>query len=281
MRKRLFAGLLTAAVSAGLVSLAHADAPKAEPAKPEVKKTEVPKVEVKPFLGVAVEATSKDAAHAGALVRDVTPDSPAAKAGLKKDDVIVKVGDQETKGPEAVVKAVAAHKPGDKVTMHIFRDGKEQDVTATLGEHKVAARPESRPAPAFLGVWTQSLTGEMKEKLGVAADKGAAVMMVAPNSPAARAGLERDDVITAVNDQAVATPEELRAAVQKAGADQDVTLKVMRGKETKELKVHLDRMPLGGFGQGPRGLSPDFERHFQEMQKMLRDLEEHFPRAEE
>src|SRR5439155_10694040 len=91
----------------------------------------------------------------------------------------------------------------------------------------------------------QELTAELKNKLGIAADKGCLVADVMENSPAAKAGLKEADVITWVNDRAVANPQELRDAIHKAGSGKEVTLKVVRGKETKEIKCQVEQAPKG------------------------------------
>jgi len=81
------------------------------------------------FLGVALN-TEKE----GVVIGNVLKDSPADKAGLKAGDEIVKVNDTEVKDVDTLLKTVKGFKPGDKVTIKIKRDGKEQEVKATLGE---------------------------------------------------------------------------------------------------------------------------------------------------
>jgi len=262
MRNRWLAGMMLALVP-GVVSA---------PAWAETKPTTA-----RAFLGVSVEAP-KDAAGTGALVRAVTPDSPAAKAGLKTGDLIIKIDKQAVSDPKALVEGVAAHKPGDKLSVQLMRDGKEQTLHVTLAERTVGLPPSVREFlankhGAFLGVRAQDLTAAEKKRLDVTLEKGAVVMEVVSDSPAARAGLKPDDVITAVNGQAVANPEELRAAIQKVGAGKETTLKVMRGKEVKEIKASLDEMPLGLSEL--RGLNPELKRQIEEMQKRLREFEEH------
>src|SRR5262245_13873611 len=78
----------------------------------------------KPYLGIA--ADSKQADARGVVVREVTPNSPAAKAGLKSGDIIIRIGDVEVKDFQALADAVAGHKPGAKLDLTITRDGKEQ-----------------------------------------------------------------------------------------------------------------------------------------------------------
>jgi S1-C subfamily serine protease len=242
----------------------------------------------KPYLGIAAGPMDK---QAGAVVREITPKSPAAHAGLKTGDIIVKVGDKDVKNPEMLVGFIAEHKPGDKLALSVMRDGKEQKMDVTLAE-----RPQERARPsiklerhAFLGVWGQPLNEEMKKSLGVSADKGVVVMQVTPDSAAAKAGLAKDDVITALDSQAVTTPEELRAAVQKAGTGKEVTVKFQRGKDAKEVKVKLEEMAFG-FGRLPSlapgllndkafNLPPNFER--EDVQKLLDELHKRFKELDE
>lgn len=259
MRSRWLTLAALLALAPGLVAVARAEAPVA-----------------RPYLGVMVEA-AKDVDHPGAVVREVTPISPAEQAGLKNGDLIVKVDDKDVKGPDALVKLVGEHKPGDKLALHVMRDGKDQTVNVTLAE-RPAEKKKAAKTEVFLGVWSRPLTPELKDHLGITVDKGAVVMTVMPDSPAAKAGLQRDDVVTGVNDQAVSTPEELRAAVQKAGVGKEVTLKLMRGKDTKEIKAQLAETPFG-FGRLsglklPEGLSPEMQRHFEELQNRFRELHE-------
>lgn len=279
MQARWFQRLLVALVVGAMVATAFAPLVAAPAAK-----------SARAFLGVAVGPNEGD--KAGAMIHDVTADSPAAKAGLKKGDVILKLDDKDVKAADAVVEMVRHHKAGDKVKVQVMRDGKEQTIEVTLGEKLVAAQPmpvlPSPNRPAFLGVWTHALTAELKKQLGVEVEKGAVVTDVMPNSPAEKAGLKKDDVITTVNGQAIANPEELRTTVQKLETGKDATLSVLRGKETREFKVHLQAGPLSfdfenhfpmlkdgtfKFEKFPAG-NEDMQKLFEELQKRIRELEQ-------
>ncbi|RMH51628.1 MAG: Do family serine endopeptidase [Alphaproteobacteria bacterium] len=92
------------------------------------------------WLGVAIQPVSDDIAAAlglekaqGALVAEVTPDSPAAKAGLKRGDVIRAVNGQTVKGPRDLTRLIATAKPGSKVELELLRAGKPTGRTVTLG----------------------------------------------------------------------------------------------------------------------------------------------------
>jgi S1-C subfamily serine protease len=220
-----------------------------------------PTVQAKPFLGVAIIPVDNSG---GIAVREVTPESPAAKAGLKTGDRVIKIGDQEVKGVEQFLETVAAKKPGDQLTLQIRRAGKEQDLTVTLGARP--ATPALLPKgpdllgqfgarrPAFLGVQTQPLTPELKKRLETTVDAGAVVIDIVPNSPADKAGLKSDDIITAIDSRSIEHPMHLREAVQQAGPGKVVELKIVRGKEPLVLKTTLGE---GAFGQF---LTPGNER---------------------
>jgi S1-C subfamily serine protease len=209
------------------------------------------------YLGVFL-APAEDG-ETGVLVRNVSPDSPAAKAGLKVGDRVVKVNDKDIRDVETFRSNIADHKPGDKFKLGIVRDGKEQTLTATLRERPARETAEfpqfpGRGRPAFLGIQAQPVTPELKERLKIQADRGAVVMEIVPKSPAEKAGLKRDDVITAVDDQQIHEPDDLFNSIQKAGKGKTVTLHVMRGKESLSLKATPRDGSFGHF------LTPGEER---------------------
>ncbi len=239
------------------------------------------------YLGVGVDPTPENAKQAGLIVREVEPDGPAAKAGLKNGDLIVKVDGKELKDFRALASTVAQHKPGDQLTLSVMREGKSNDIKVTLRERPRQAREEGevrppRLSPTFLGVELMPVNEKTREEFGVTAEKGAIVAAIFPGTPAAKAGLKRGDVITRVAGQEVDDPMQLRQAVQKAPAGKGITITVVRGKEEKELKTRLGEFPEGPivppFGPGIRNFeSPDrinqLERRIEELEKRIRELE--------
>jgi S1-C subfamily serine protease len=216
-------------------------------------------------LGIAVEPTAKDNEPGVLVVRQVFPDSPAAKAGMKEGDVIAKVGDRDVKDYDALVNFLATHKPGDKVTFQVKRDGQERSVTVTLATRQAAfgepggvqqAGGTERPKElAFLGVQTAAvneLPPQLRGRFKVTEEKGVVVTDVLPNSPAAKAGLRTGDVITGVDKQPISRPPELRQAVQNAGVGKSITVTAKRGDQTMEIKAQLEESPIDQLGQLPR-----------------------------
>src|SRR5262245_20908978 len=144
---------------------------------------------IRPYLGMAAEALGKDATPNGVTVHSVNPDGPADKAGLKSSDRIVMADGKEVKTFEDLKNTLAGRKPGEQVALKVMRDSAEQTVTVTLGDapkNRDSAEPPAQPTGMFLGVFTQSLSAELRERLGVTADKGAVVSHVVPGSPAAK-----------------------------------------------------------------------------------------------
>jgi serine protease Do len=83
------------------------------------------------MLGVVTEE-----ATGGVKVTEITDESAAKKAGIKEGDIITKIGDTKIEDPDQLSEAVRKHKPGEKVTVTLLRDKKEQKVTAELGKWK-------------------------------------------------------------------------------------------------------------------------------------------------
>jgi serine protease Do len=256
------------------------------------------KQQQRPFLGVAVSPANEDGT--GVKIAQITADSPAAKAGIKEGDVITKVNGKDVPEVTEFLKAVGSNKVGDKLKMTVMRDGKEQSVTATLGPRPAdfgqpppqpgGGRPPFPQFPgelkgqfgqAMLGVQAEPLTAELKQQLKVKADAGAVVMDVLPNSAAAKAGLKKDDVITAVDNHTVKGPEDLRNAIQKVGGGKEATVHIQRGGESKDVRVTLQAggfpggiLPSGGiFGGDQSQRIQDLERRIETLEKRLRELE--------
>jgi S1-C subfamily serine protease len=252
---------------------------------PALARADAPDTAGRPYLGVAAEPNDQGK---GVIVRDVRPESPAGKAGLKDGDRVIMAGDQQVKSFDDLRNTVANHKPGEKLTLKVERDGKEQTIDVTLGnEPRREGRgfePSDKPGP-FLGVFTQPLNADIRDNLKLKVDRGALVARVLPGSPAAKAGIQELDVITAANDTPIASPQDLRQAVEKAGIGKELTLKVQRGDKAMDVKAQLaeegttplgsDRlMPPEGFGrfQGRMPMFPGQER-MSTLEKKLQDLE--------
>ncbi|HEY6903323.1 MAG TPA: DegQ family serine endoprotease [Candidatus Acidoferrales bacterium] len=176
----------------------------------------------------------------GALVGQVEPDTPAAKAGLKRGDVILSLNGQPVNSANDLRLRISQTAPGTTVKLGVSRDGKMQDFNVTLGElpEKVAQEGgtnESGPG-GLQGVQVQNLTPDIAQQLQLApGTKGVVVTSVDPSSPA-DSELNRGDVIQEVNHKPIANLEQYRQAIAAAG-NQPVLLLVNRGGGTQYVVI--------------------------------------------
>ncbi len=135
----------------------------------------------------------------GALVADVVPDSPAAEAGLKKDDLVTMYKGRRIDDAATLQSSVGDTPVGEKANMTVLRDGKSLDLTVTIGNletamHKIAASLQDR-----LGVVVRPLTADENEKYGVEMGQGVAIAKLDKDGLLGKAGFEKDDVIVDIN----------------------------------------------------------------------------------
>jgi S1-C subfamily serine protease len=197
------------------------------------------------LLGVTVQGVTGDLAAGfgldkaeGAIVSDVTPNGAAAKAGIKRGDVILSYEGRPVIDTNAFRNAIAATKPGTTVTLKVLRDGKTIDVKPTL-EEMAAARGGSRSIDGEregeagrYGMTVQPLTPELAARLELDRDaKGVVITNLDPAGAAASAGLREGDVIQQVNGKSVDDAEDVRDALNGNGGKPSVLL-VARGDTT-------------------------------------------------
>ena len=156
-------------------------------------------------------------ANEGALVDQTSPDTPAAEAGLKAGDVIVKLNGQEIKDAADLTRRVGAMKPGDKAEITYVRNGKEKTASVTLApqtnEKTAKADMSGKDGAPTLGVQL----APAKEVSGAA--KGVAIVKVDPDSAAATMGLSEGDIILEVAGKPVSQPAEVKAGIVSAKQD--------------------------------------------------------------
>ena len=194
-------------------------------------------------LGVTVQTIDSALASSlrlkevrGALVSDITAGSPADRAGLRRGDVVLAVDGEPIADHNALRNRIASTKPGAQIALTILRDGRERTVNATLGEltpatGSPAARERDGAGRGAFGLNVEPLTPERARQLDVQAESGIVITGVAPDSPAARAGLRAHDVIETVDGKVVKTVEELRQALN-ASEDRPALVLVHRKDQT-------------------------------------------------
>jgi serine protease Do len=190
------------------------------------------------YLGVSIQSITPELAKAlnlderqGALVADVVPGGPAAKAGLRQGDVIVDFDGQSVKDSRDLPALVAKTPVGEEVTLTLRRDGKTQRIPVTVGRlpsEKGVTEESSQAGQSQWGLQLQELTPQMARQRGLGDESGVMVAGVQPGSPAERAGLQRGDIIREVNRRPVQSVQEVRDAIAKANDQDSVVLLVKR-----------------------------------------------------
>jgi serine protease Do len=195
---------------------------------------------VRGWLGVRVQdVTPTLAASVGltrnpnetALVTEVAEKSPAAEAGVKTGDIIVEFNGKPVPKSHDFPSVIADTAPGQKVTLKIFRDKKEQVVGVRIGElaEESDANQLVEARDAELGLRVQRITPEAARRLGLGSAKGVLVVEVQPGSPADQVGIEPADVIREVNQRAVSNVKEFERATRQGRRGDRILLLVQRG----------------------------------------------------
>jgi C-terminal processing protease CtpA/Prc len=237
------------------------------------------------WLGVELHEVTGDTAkelklpaERGVVLSSIVPESPAAKAGLKENDVVTEINGQRVEGSAQFRRMIREIPAGRTAQLTVWRDGRAQTVSVTLG--KAEERRHSfkvfTPAPgasgsfAFnmpeipmippmewdgskfllggqprLGIDAEDLNGQLGTFFGAPDGEGILVREVNPGSAAEKAGLKAGDVITSINGERVRTVGDLRdkLAAKREAKDKDqgqsVKLGVLRNKSEVSLTVEL------------------------------------------
>jgi C-terminal processing protease CtpA/Prc len=234
------------------------------------------------WLGVeSQEVTSGKAkelklpAERGVLLGRILPDSPAAKAGLKDNDVITEINGQRVEGEAQFRRMIHEIPAGRAAQFTVWRDGRAQTINVTLGkseEHantwfKTAPRafsfqlpkiemPEVTPMPGMdwnygvlagahprLGIDAEDLSGQFGTYFGAPDGEGVLVREVNSGSPAEKAGVKSGDVITALNGERIRSLGDLREKLAAKREDKTVKLGVLRNKSEMSITVEMPPPP--------------------------------------
>jgi len=166
-----------------------------------------------------------------ALVTEVAEKSPAAEAGVKTGDIIIEFNGKPVPRSHEFPGVIADTPPGQKVTLKIFREKKEQLVSIRIGElaDESDGNQQVEAKDAELGLRVQRITPEAARRLGLTSPKGVLVVEVQPGSPADQVGIEPADVIREVNQRPVSNVKEFERATRLGRRGDRILLLVQRG----------------------------------------------------
>src|SRR5580658_3382973 len=235
------------------------------------------------WLGVESQEISSEKAkelklpaERGVLLERIVPDSPAAKAGLKDNDVITEINGQRVEGAAQFRRMIREIPAGRSVQFTVWRDGKAQSIGVTLGKSedhgnmwfKTAPRafsfqlpniemPEVAPMPDMdmgaygllagsrprLGIDAEDLSGQFGAYFGAPDGEGVLVREVNSGSPAEKAGVKSGDIITALNGERVRSLGDLREKLAGKRDEKTVKLGVLRNKTEVSITVEMPPPP--------------------------------------
>ncbi|MDE3252179.1 MAG: PDZ domain-containing protein [Bacteroidota bacterium] len=204
------------------------------------------------FLGVVSEKSDK-----GAKINSIEKESAAEKAGLQKDDIITKVGDTKIEGSDDLYDAIGKYKPEEKVTITYLRNGKEATTTATLGktantrvfsfngqDYNFDMPNLNLNLPDWKGMnFNYNIR---KPRLGLqiqdlAEGKGAKILDVDSDTPAAKAGLQKEDVITEINGKSVSSVDDLKESIKDLKEGDKFSVTFQRNGKTQTANVQIPK----------------------------------------
>ena len=229
------------------------------------------------WLGVETHEVTPDkakelklSAERGVVLGKIVPDSPAAKAGLKENDAVTEINGQRVEGAAQFRRMIHEIPAGRSIQLTVWRDGRTQTISATLGKSeerhhatKMVAptpgtfafrMPEIPEIPSMewnggmllggqprLGIDAEDLSGQLGAFFGAPDGEGILVRDVNSGSPAERAGVKAGDVIISFNGGRIRSVGELREKLSAKREDKDRTVKlgVLRNKNEVSLTVEL------------------------------------------
>ena len=212
------------------------------------------------YLGITMNDVTPDNAGffnlpdaTGAIVSQVTPDSPASRAGLESGDVLRELDGKKISNGSTLQVAVSEMTPGTAIELGILRDGKPQTLHITVGEfHKDSSEEagigeQGREQRGRLGLTVANLTPDLRQQFNVPDQvKGVVIQSVRPGSPAEDAGLAPGAVILGVDRHPVEDADSFVSQIHSQPASKDVLLLVWANGGQSYLVVHPDENSQNG-----------------------------------
>ncbi len=177
----------------------------------------------------------------GVAISEVTEDSAADKAGLRINDVILELDGEPVESADSFRNRIAMLKPGRRIKLVVWRDGKRRPFTIKLGKRPPTEELTGAPPDELeeLGFSVQNLTDELSERYGYEGQSGVIVTNVEPGSQAARLGIVPGVIIKEVNLQAVKNTRQFNEAIAEARKKGKALLLVKRDRSQYFVQLPL------------------------------------------
>ncbi|MFH2049726.1 MAG: PDZ domain-containing protein [bacterium] len=244
----------------------------------------------KGWLGITTQSVNKDLSEAfdlgvdyGALINEVFEDSPAEKAKLFEEDVIVSFNGEKVSDVDDLLDLLDETKAGDEVELVIFRDGEKKNIKVTVDEHpqtsyKYALKNNLKKnikngyfygsndededgdrrvfnfgdkTRGYLGVNLVDLSDQLGEYFGVSEDEGVLISSVEKDSPAEKAGIKAGDVVITADNEKIEDSGDLSKIVRDHKKGDNITLVVLRNGHRQEINCELDETNSYSWFQNP------------------------------
>jgi len=201
------------------------------------------------YLGVMIQDVTPELARSfglekaqGALISEVTEDSPAQAAGLKQGDIILKMDGEDVETSNVLKNEVAMLAPGTKVRLEIFRDGKRKELTVKTGERPASMSKlgEATQSKGRLGMQLQNLTRDLAKHFGYGLGEGVIVTQVLPGSPADSVGIQPPDLIVSVDQKEVKSVSEFEKAIQAGSKNKKALVLVKHGGHSRYVVLPIE-----------------------------------------
>lgn len=199
------------------------------------------------FLGVNLQSMDYNLAQAfglkkvqGAIVTSVVKGSPAEKAGLRPEDIILDYDNHPIENAASLRNAVYMMKPGSRIILNVLRQGQMIQIPLDVGNYSEADHLTSTSQKNRLDIEVETLTPDLANSLGYTSDTGVVITKVHSNGVAALAGLKKGSLILSVNRKKVENVEQFNTALKDNPKDRPILLQIKQGDQYLFVSINID-----------------------------------------
>jgi serine protease Do len=200
------------------------------------------------WLGVYIQEITPEIAEKfglekaqGALVADISPNSPAERAGLMRGDIVLNIDGQEVKNVSDLQQKVRSHRPGDTVRVEVWRDRKTVVLEVTLDELKGESTEIPAEMAVTLGVEVREITPDLVNRYALKRTSGVVIVGIDSGGPADQAGLRPGDVVLELNRKKITSLGDWKEVLSRIQPGETVLLLIDRGGRTYFVPLRAEK----------------------------------------